>query len=461
MKKITYLLLATLLLLPAISDAKRKPAWVKQRPNDPNFYIGIAMMPKGSDNTEYKQSARNSALKQMSSEIKVTISSNSVLSKIETNNQFIEAYESKVETAVLETLEGYEVQTWENRKEYWVMTRLSKQRYAQIQEMKLDKARMMASTFLSDAQKAIAVNDAFSALNYLVKATSSIKDHLESDLTCKTVDGTYNVGTEIFSTIQDIFRRIELKPVMPKYKIQFSKQLKTPIGINAYFISNTGNRVPLSGFPLSFHFSRGEGLLTSQAKTNLEGYASVSINRLISKRKTQEITASFDFSHIINDKQNDEMQTLLGVFFPAKQIPSTFITLEVQKSKAYLIAEENIFGKPQDNGTFSNMIKTELNNNFFTFTNNMEESDFVVKISSNFVAGDTRKGKGYEVFLVFANFNISITNTQSQTEIFADQLSGIRGMKPGNYEYALKDSRLKLIEYFNKDIEPRLEQVDM
>ncbi|MCU4174131.1 LPP20 family lipoprotein [Carboxylicivirga sp. N1Y90] len=462
MKNLTYLLtLVVLFSLPFTSDAKRKPDWVKQRPNDPTYFIGIGMTAKEGSEVEYRRNARNVALKQMSSEIKVTISSNSVLRKIETDNDFKEAYESKVETSVLETLEGYEVITWEDRKEYWVMARLSKERYARMKEMKLDKAKMMAGSFIMDAKKAIAVNDAFSALNYLSKAAGSLRDHLEDDLTYKTVDGTYNVGTEVFSTIQDVFRRTELLPVQPGYQIQFSKQLQVPIGVNALFVSNNGEKVALTGFPLAFHFSKGEGLLSSQAKTNLDGYAGVSITRLISKRKVQEITATFDFSHAIDNETDEELKKLLQVFFPAKQMPTTAIKLEVQKSKAYLITEEKVFGEENDKGAFSSMIKTELNNNFFTFTQNKEDSDFIVKISSNFVSGDKRKGQGYEVYLVFADFSITITDTKSQTEIFADELSGIRGMRPGNHEYALKDSRTKLIEQFKKEIEPRLEQVDM
>lgn len=462
MKHFSYLLTIVLLSsLPFVSSAKKKPDWVKQRPNDPSYFIGIGMTAKEGSEVEYRRNARNVALKQMSSEIKVTISSNSVLRKIETDNNFQEAYESKVETSVLETLEGYEVLTWENRKEYWVMARLSKDRYARMKEMKLDKAKMMAGSFLMDAKKAIAANDAFSALNYLAKAAGSLRNHLEEDLTYKTVDGSYNVGTEVFSTIQDVFRRTELQAVQPGYQIQFSKQLQVPIGVNAFFESNNGEKVALSGFPLAFSFTKGEGLLSSQAKTNLDGYAGVSITRLISKRKVQEITATFDFSHVMDNESDEELKKLLQIFFPAKQLPTTAIKLEIQKSKAYLITEEKVFGETNNNGALSSMIKTELNNNFFTFSKNKENSDFIVKITSNFVSGDQRKGQGYEVYIVFADFSISITDAKSQTEIFTDELSGVRGMRPGNYEYALKDSRIKLIEQFKKKIQPRLEQIDM
>lgn len=463
MKKQITLWLFTLLmmlLLPINTQAKKKPDWVKQRPNDPAYYIGIATVPKTGSALEYRQAARGAALKQMSSEIKVSISSNSVLHKIETDYSYKEEYESKVQASVEQTLEGYEVLTWEDRNEYWVMTRLSKQKYERAKQMKLDKAKMMASTYLSDAKKAIEDYDAYSALNYLAKGTISLKDHLEEDLTYKTVDGTYNVGTEIFSTIQDVLRRIHLMPVQSNYQIQFSKKLEVPIGVNATFVGNMGEKRPLVGFPLKYEFTKGEGILASQSKTNHDGYTSVSITRLISKRKLQEITASFDFSHIV-DAETEEVKRLLGIFFPVKQLPAAGITIEVLKSKAYFLSEEKVFGELDDKGAFTGMLKTELNENFFTFTSIMDEADFVVKINTSFVAGDERKGQGYSVYTVFADFNITIKDISSQTEIFADNLNGVRGMRPGNYEYALKDVRIKLIDEFKKQIEPRLEQVDM
>lgn len=461
-KQIGFQLLPLLifLFLPFNSMAKKKPDWVKQRPNDPAYYIGIANVTKEGSAVEYRQAARGAALKQMSSEIKVNISSNSVLHKIETDYSYKEEYESKVQASVEQTLEGYEVLTWEDRKEYWVMTRLSKQKYERAKQMKLDKAKMMASTYLSDARKAIDNYDAFSALNYLAKGAISLKEHLEEDLTYKTVDGTYNVGTELFSTIQDVLRRIHLVPVQSNYQIQFSKKLEVPIGVNACFTGNTGEKRPLVGFPLKYEFTKGEGVLSSQSKTNQDGYTSVSITRLISKRKMQEITASFDYSHIV-ESETDEVKRLLQIFFPVKQLPTVGITVEVLKSKAYLISEEKVFGVLDDKGAFTGMLKTELNENFFTFTSNIEEADFVVSINSGFVSGDERKGQGYSVYTVFADFNITIKDVASQTEIFADNLNGIRGMRPGNYEYALKDARIKLIDEFKKQIEPRLEQVDM
>ncbi len=457
----TFIILLMACLLPLNAAAKKKPDWVKQRPNDPDFYIGIGMTEKSGGEMDYKREARSKALREMSSEIQVTISSNSVLHQFENNFEFREEYEAKVQTSVEQSLEGYDVLTWEDRKEYWVMTRLSKLKYDQRKKQKLDRAKMMATAYYDDAKKAMAQNDAYAALNYLAKAVISIKDHLEDDLTHRTVDGTYNVGTELFGAIQEVFRRVELVPVQSAYQIQFSKDLEVPIGVNALFRSDRGEMMPLRNFPLQFSFSKGEGILTAETTTNQDGYAQVSVTRLISKRKIQEITAVFDISHVMNQETDEEVKKLLQVFFPGKLMPVGRIALEIQKSKAYLIMEENIFGEESTSGPFSNMIKTELNENFFTFTSNQEEAEFVVKVKSDFVAGEEKKGQGYSVYLVFADFSISIIENATQTEIFSDGLNGIRGMRPGNYEYALKEARKQTLDQFHKQIEKRLEQVDM
>ena len=54
------------------------------------------MSDKQAGKADYRSEARSQALKQLSSEIKVTVSSNSVLHQIENDFQFKEQYESKI-----------------------------------------------------------------------------------------------------------------------------------------------------------------------------------------------------------------------------------------------------------------------------------------------------------------------------------------------------------------------------
>jgi len=74
---------------------------------------------------------------------------------------------------------------------------------------------------------------------------------------------------------------------------------------------------------------------------------------------------------------------------------------------------------------------------------------------------EEKKGNGYSLFIVFADFSISMINAQTGEEVFSDSIDGIRGMRPGSYEYALKDARKNLLKAFKDKIISRLEQLDL
>ena len=447
--------------VPNYAFAKRKPQWVKERPNDPAYYIGIAMSPKTGNGREYVKTTRAKALKQMSSEIKVKVSSNSVLHRLENIEGFREEYEAEIRTSVEETLEGYDVETWENRKEYWVMVRLSKDKYRRMQMMKLDRAKSRAYSYYEDALRSIDETDVYSALNYLAKAVMSIRDHLEEDLTRHTVDGNLNIGTAIYAKIQDVFHRIELNPLQKTYPVRLSKNKQLPIEVQAKFYTNTGADVPLEGLPLNFSFLKGGGILASQSLTGPDGIAKTLISKLTSNRKAQEIKCALDLSMVRQRGEDDKTAKVLEIFFPEKMIPVTYLTLELQKSSAYVEMDEKVFGKRSSQQTFLNEVKTLLNESFFTFTDNREDADFIVRLKSEFIRGEEKKGNGYSLFIVFVNFNISIVNAKTGEEVFTDGFSRIRGMRPGSYEYAIKDAGDNALNEFKKNIISRLEQLDM
>ncbi len=449
-------------VVPQTSFAKRKPAWVKQRPDDPAYYIGIAMSPKTKDNRDYVKTTRAKALKQLSSEIKVRISSNSVLHQLEDIGGFREGYEAEIRTSVEQTLEGYEVKTWENRKEYWVMVRLSKEKYRRMKMMELDMAKSHAYSYFQDAQKALnEEHDVISALNCLSKAVVSIKGHLEEDLTYRSIDGSLNMGTEIYSQIQDIFHRAELTPVQKKYMLSLSRNEQNPIEVKANLYTSNGESVPLKGLPLSFEFVKGEGVLSSQSVTGHDGIAKVVVSRLISKRKDQELKCSLDMSEVKNDGQDTETMKVLEIFFPSKLVPTAYISLELRRSKAYLETKEKIFGIISEQEPFTGSVKTILNKSFFTFTGSKDSADYVVSVNSDFKKAEEKKGNGYSLFIVFADFSISITNARTGEEVFSDSINGIMGMRPGSFEYALGDARKNALEAFKKKIISRLEQLDL
>ena len=74
-----------------------KPAWLKTTPYSDGYYTGIGHSLKDGSNN-YIQSAKKSALDDLVSQIKVNVSSTSVLSQLETNQKFSEQYKQVIQT---------------------------------------------------------------------------------------------------------------------------------------------------------------------------------------------------------------------------------------------------------------------------------------------------------------------------------------------------------------------------
>ncbi len=178
---IKTLLLIIITSLFTINSEAKKPKWIKERPILNDYYQGIGVVEKTGNQVDYTLSARSKALKELSSEITVTISANSILHQLENNNLVKESYESNTSLKTMQTLEGYEIETYEDSNNYWVYVKLSKAKYEMAKRQQLEKAKKLA---LINYQKGLSfqksgnVNEAIS--NYL-KAISALKDHLDED----------------------------------------------------------------------------------------------------------------------------------------------------------------------------------------------------------------------------------------------------------------------------------------
>ena len=453
---IRYFVLVLLMQFTLFTVAEGAPKWVKNRPVDASHYIGIGMSPKSDK--DYAQTARKKALVEMGSEIKITVSVNSLLQRIEKNYQFHEEYISSVHSSVMQTLEGYETETWEDKKEYWVMVKLNKAKYELRQKQKLDQAKMMASSYFDRARDAADRGEVGTAIISYFKAISALKDHINDDLTHRTASGTVNYGIDIMTDLQKLYRKVQFKTDKPVCLFEFSKQSQEPLKLQAFFTSES-REIPIQNLPVLFEFTQGEGVLSPQTTTDHNGNIQCVVSRLISKRKHQEVTASLDLASLL--KGEDIADPLLSHFFPGEDLPKTRFIIEMNKPTALFESEEIVFGNTNTGMVFGNLIRADLNENFFNFTNNRENADYIVRLKLNFRKGEEKKGSGYSIFLVHADLHLSVISTAHKSMIFSDGFFEVRGMLPGSYEQALKDAREKTLDKFRTEILPKLEEVDM
>ncbi|WP_291862155.1 LPP20 family lipoprotein [Marinilabilia sp.] len=452
-----FYLIALVLLLAGISAAQAaKPKWVKKRPSEKEYYIGIGMAYKSQNSgLDYAKKARADALREMASEIEVNISANSLLRQFEDNYRFQETFESEISTSAEENLSGYEVQTWENKREYWVLMRLNKNEYRRRNELDLNMAKKRAATYLLEARRLKENQEITASLAAYFKAIESLENHLSDDLAYRTIDGNINLGSDIVQDLRSLFGQIAITPENPNYNISFSKSMESPLQVKVEYFLPDGRKIPVHNFPLHFRFTEGAGVLQEKVTTNPGGEVSSYIQKLESSRKKQQVTAAFDYTALLQ-KENIE-SPLVAFFLPQGTIPHTTFNIELQKSTAWFDANESIFGSQTSSAPFANRLKSQLNETFFNFTFSPEQAKYHVVTNAYFRKGEIKKGNGYEVYLVFADLYISVLSADTHTEIFNGTISGIKGMRPGGYDYALREAREKLLEQFKDEIYPQLE----
>ncbi|PZX16744.1 LPP20 lipoprotein [Breznakibacter xylanolyticus] len=458
MRNLSIATLLTMLLLALTAQAARKPSWVKQRPSDSNAYIGIGMAMKKPNDLQHATQARNQALRELSAEIQVTISANSILRQFENNYELKESFESNVQTSVAQTLEGYEVTTWEDKTQYWVMLKLDKDKYELNRHMTLDKARRTAWSSIEAARSATERNNIRTAISHYIGALQAIEKHLQDDLTIKTFDGSINIGTTLYQDIQQLLKQILITPEHTTYTLAFTQQLRQPIKIRAHFGAKADTLRAIHGLPIIFELTRNGGDITNRASTEADGSTTCFINQLSSKRRVQELQIRLDMESLLqNSIQN---QSLTNIFFHASAVPQTMVILELNKVKAWFNQSEEVFGGTY-HAAFNNQIKSLLSDSYFIFTTHPEDAEYVVFLQTQFIKGDEKIGTGYSVFVVYGSYRITISNNANRTEIFADTIDRIIGMQPGNYDYALKNCRDKLKDQFLQHTLPKLDSVDM
>ena len=141
---ITLVCIITNLLL--FSCAGPPPLWVTEVPRDAAHYLGIGIVDKGDLNEEeYRQLARNLALTEIASQLKVEIQSSIKVEQHESDLGISEQVDFISSIRTNEVLSGVEtIEIWENRERFAIYMRLSKAQFEE-QQRRLYSLRVQES----------------------------------------------------------------------------------------------------------------------------------------------------------------------------------------------------------------------------------------------------------------------------------------------------------------------------
>jgi hypothetical protein len=417
-----------------------KPSWLKNTPYQNGYYTGIGHSIKNGSNN-YVQAAKKSALDDLVSEIKVNVSSTSILNQIEVNQKLSEQYEQIIKTTAADEIEEFElVDAWEDATNYWVYYRLSIARYRQIKEEQKRNAVTLGIDYLQKGKSAEKAGERQQALRYYFQAFRSIEKYL-GEATPVSIEGKdVLLGNEIYASIQMLLNKISIQTIPAEILVNRSVNQTDQTVLAKSFYSDVLK--PARALPLYACFKKGAGEIFPTYQTNDEGQTKILINKIGSKDLDQTIEVSLDLD-VLSGATHSEIYSLV---VKTLKLPSASVALRVQRPVVYLTSDEKSFGRGKANDQITNKLKNLLANNGFEFTESRGAADLWFDIKS-----DAEKGSiTGSIYVTYLTSVIKVLAIKEGKEIYATTLDRIKGYGL-DYDKSSVDAYNKALETLEKE----------
>ncbi len=316
--------LITFSLLSACYAAKR-PQWTKSEPADREYWYGISSIPKSTPN--FREVARETALKNISLQINVQISAELQTSETEISglnqSRFISTIQSST-TAMLDDVQLY--QSFEDKKHFWACYRVNKAQYRAMREMRKRVALEQALDLLG---KYDAKTDGLSLrISYLLDGLSLLESFVDLDLRTIYRKEEIHLYNELMSRLKGLPGKLSVAVSPDQTELVIKRGYRSTYRI---FVSETGDE-PCAAVPMKAFFSRGEGEISADKLTGEKGDIRLYIDRITSDEALQSVTIGLD-----KDYFNDQIKSeALRELFSRLSFPEATLTIHALKPRVFL-----------------------------------------------------------------------------------------------------------------------------
>lgn len=416
-----------------------KPVWLKSQPYQDGYYTGIGHSKKDGSNN-YIQAAKKSALDDLVSQIKVNVSSTSILNQFEADNKFHEEYEQIIQTTAADEIEEFElVDAWEDPANYWVYYRLSISRYRQLKEEQKRNATILATDYLRKAKQSEKENERIQALTFYFQAFRSVEKYLGEAIRVSVEDREVLLVNEIYASIQSMLDKISLKADPSEIKLNRRLDRSAQqVTIKATFKDLKSN---IAALPLAAAFEKGAGDVFPTYKTNDSGESKILMNKIGSKELEQTVTVKVDV-----DALSGSSGPIYNLIVQTLKTPRTQITMSVQRPVVYVSSDEKTLGLIKNHFQISNKLKNLLASNGFEFTDVKSNADLWFDVQA-----DSEKGSvSGSIYVTYLTSTIKVTSMKDNKEIYATTLDRIKGYGL-DYDKSSIDAYNKALETLERD----------
>ncbi len=422
-----------------------KPDWLGAKPSQITYYIGIGRSSKDGTNN-YIQQAKKSALEDLVSEIKVNISSSSVLSSIDANKEFQEKYEQIIQTTAADEIEEFEqVDTWQDDRNFWVYYRLSKQRYKEIKDEQRRNAISISLDFFSKAKQAERNGESVLSLGFYYQGFRAIQKYLGEPIRLEFEGKEILLTSEIIANMQLILDKMDLLispgEIALNRRVSLSEQT---IFVKAF---DKGTKNIIADLPLRAEFEKGSGIVFPNYKTDANGLSKILLTKISSRDLEQTVAIKVNPLSFAGTSAT----TIDSLIVQRMVVPRATLLLKVKRPLVYVTSIEKSLGLNKSSHQITNRIKNYLANAGFEFTDEISKAELSLDID----AISEKGAVSGSIFITYVTAVIRVSATKGNKEIYATTLDRIKGFSL-DYERSSQEAYNKSLDILEKEKLPEL-----
>jgi len=408
MKRGLYILL---LLLSACSVGKKQPEWTLQQPFDNGYYSAVVKIPKKAPN--YKELARNEAIREISTQISVQIDSDIALTETEANGILSSELISSIRSSSNNKIRDLQlVGTYETKNDYWAYYRLSKSEYYAWRKNQCEQATAQALNLLNEFD--LSQTNLTSGISALIKGLELIVDYTDMELTTSYRNKQINLYNELFFRLNHLTEKVKINYAEKEIDLTAKQRERKSIAV---FV-NYQQEIPVNNYPVCFNFLSGKGEIVAEGLTDENGKAELIINRITSFSTPQFIEAKPDKDFWLVGIENPIVKTMFGNL---QFLPAT-LKLNVNRPKAFVQYSFN-----NTSGTdYRNILLKKLQDLDLEISTNQNESDYTFEV--NIITRNSEFLPLLKQYSAVADAYIELIDSRTGKSIYNTNLTGIKSV---------------------------------
>lgn len=403
------------------ADRGPRPGWASRgsRPTDRTYYHGIG----SSRNT--LEEARTRALGDLSGEIEVRVTSE-VTSFVEErgysgrggDSQIVSADSWAVQALAQQTIREPEwVGHWAGDGEYWSYVRLSRERFKADLELELAEARQLAIDHLRSAGQAERRGDVVTAAREFVRGLEVLRRFLGRPIHAELYGDSVDLGNELRRGADRMVSAIELvRQGKGSLLVTAGKGVAQDLEVS---VRHDGRA--LSGVPIRYAFTRGQGSVVSPVQSDNRGRARSHVAR-IDAAGTHVLEARVDLASLaFGDTEPDP-----GLFDLLGQVAGQSAEFHIGgvAKRFYIEVREENLGAQEPDSYLARILKSRLGEEgAVQFARNAASADFLLRGTAS-----TRfSSKIGTIVFCYADVSLTLVDGATNTELYATRQAGVKG----------------------------------